>query len=455
MRKSSYILKKILSWCILIFAIYALYQTFQVYKQRDYINFVRAERNVYTSTFTRDPDVTADSYASYKIESPVYNDAMFYTKVNVKPNTPYKVTCKVKTKGIEAENGSHGGGAQIAIEGTTERSKIVSGTQKDWQEITFYFDSKTREEVNISFRLGGYDCLCKGTAWFSDLKMEEGTPDTGSVWNMACFIFYQTDVTINQKRYQFQIDEEEAKLMKSDMERFKNTCAQYSQGKMSVRYQIIPIETPITSISYDEENAYYVNPTDVENLIQPYIEKNQYDHIFAVVKLGDLTKHSEIPVNDWIGLGGMEYQNIGFSNIRLPNDKNSYMYRYDTGVNQFPEEVFLHEFLHTLEKNATDNGYQVPALHDHAKYGYQSELYISLANWYRDYMQKRISDNGTYIGLDPKVYTIKPVKESDFLYGKTVTLAKEPNNMLEEIQNLTHNVVQVLTSLFHADEEKI
>ena len=45
----------------------------------------------------------------------------------------------------------------------------------------------------------------------------------------------------------------------------------------------------------------------------------------------------------------MDYYGIGFSNIRLPNDSKSYIYKYDSRINAFPEEVFLHEFLHFLE----------------------------------------------------------------------------------------------------------
>lgn len=46
----------------------------------------------------------------------------------------------------------------------------------------------------------------------------------------------------------------------------------------------------------------------------------------------------------------MDYYGIGFSNIRLPNDSKSYIYKYNMKINTFPEEVFLHEFLHTLEE---------------------------------------------------------------------------------------------------------
>ena len=44
----------------------------------------------------------------------------------------------------------------------------------------------------------------------------------------------------------------------------------------------------------------------------------------------------------------MDLYNIGFSNIRLPNDKNNYIYKYSPIVNIFPEEVFIHEFLHAI-----------------------------------------------------------------------------------------------------------
>lgn len=139
----------------------------------------------------------------------------------------------------------------------------------------------------------------------------------------------------------------------------------------------------------------------------------------------------------------MDYHNIGFSNIRLPSDKNSYIYRYNKVINQFPEEVFLHEFLHSLERNLQEYGYNIPALHDNEKYGYKNEQLISLSNWYKDYMQKNINDNGTKMGLDPIVYTIKPVQESDFMYPINIEIAREPQNIIEEIQSIFNNFMKV------------
>ena len=157
----------------LIILLVLLYFAYQYYQSNNFNDFVRSEVNLYTSNFKRDSEIKYSNTRSYKIESPDYNDAMFYKTVQVEKNTPYKVTCMVKTNGVEAQDMLSGVGAQIAIEGTTERSVAVSGTE-DWQKIELIFNSKNREEVNIGFRLGGYLGQAKGEAWFSDFTIEEG-----------------------------------------------------------------------------------------------------------------------------------------------------------------------------------------------------------------------------------------------------------------------------------------
>lgn len=199
------------------------------------------------------------------------------------------------------------------------------------------------------------------------------------------------------------------------------------------------------SISYNEENGYYVDAVDVRELIQKYIENEEYDHIFVAVKLGDILHTDE--VGDWIGLGGMDYYGIGFSNIRLPNEEKSYIYKYDSERNIFPEEVFVHEFIHTLERNLKEYGYEIPALHDNKIYGYEDERLIGLKKWYKDYMQCLIkTKDNKKIGLDKIVYTIKPVQKSDFEYSYNLTskLLKEPQNIVEEFKIILKKIVQYL-----------
>lgn len=133
----------------------------------------------------------------------------------------------------------------------------------------------------------------------------------------------------------------------------------------------------------------------------------------------------------------MDLEGIGFSNIRLPNDKSSYIYTYDPRINTFPEEVFIHEYLHSLERILQERNYEIPALHDNEKYGYTQESLIGLKDWYNDYMTCDIRNNeGDLIGLDEIVYTLTPPAESDFKYSVEKEFNHEPGNVIEEVRNI-------------------
>lgn len=137
----------------------------------------------------------------------------------------------------------------------------------------------------------------------------------------------------------------------------------------------------------------------------------------------------------------MDYYGIGFSNIRLPNDSRSYIYKYNSRINTFPEEVFLHEFLHSLERNAQEYGYDRPELHDYEKYGYENELLEGQKQWYTDYMNKEIKTTEGNVGLPAEIYTLKPAKNSDFDYSyKIEDVFKQPENIIEEIIEIFENL---------------
>lgn len=143
----------------------------------------------------------------------------------------------------------------------------------------------------------------------------------------------------------------------------------------------------------------------------------------------------------------MDYYGIGYSNIRLPNSSKSYIYRYDVKINTFPEEVLLHEFLHSIERTAEEYDYTIPALHDYEKYGYKSRNLTGLKEWYKDYMNKNIKHSNKYIGLPEEVYTLKPAKNSDFEYSYKIDEFHEPQNIIEEIiqlfKNVTNNIKRI------------
>lgn len=261
-----------------------LYFAYQYYQTNNFNDFVRSETKIYTSHFKRDNEVKYTDKRSYKIESLEYNDAMFYKTVAVEKNTPYKVTCMVKTHGVQAKEAQSGVGAQIAIEGTTERSVAISGTQ-DWQKIELIFNSKDREEVNIGFRLGGYLGEVIGEAWFSDFTLEEGVAERDNNWKFACFIFKTTDVKINQKQIKLSVTQSDINDITNTLKLFETSCNKMSNKKMTAECDIYEIDTPLSKLSYDNQFGYYASAEDIEEQIKDTISSNDYDHIFAIVRL--------------------------------------------------------------------------------------------------------------------------------------------------------------------------
>lgn len=445
MQKKTSIIKNIIMFVICIIIIFCVYK---VYQKHNFNDFIKAEYNIGNSKFERDTDIKCVQSDSYKIENTDYNDAMFYKSVNVTKNTVYKVTCKIKTENVKTKNENTDAGAHICISNTVEKSNNVIGTT-NWTDVTFYFNSKNRTQVDIGFRLGGFEDTAIGTAWFSDFTIESGITDETNTWNYLCILFDNVDVNIEKNGVSENIKLQLTQIDKDDihtcMRRFQTSMQEMSYEKMKIKYDIVEETTPITSISYDEENGYYVSGYNVKEVLDQYIEQGKYDHIFIAFRTGDINQQGAIPVNDWIGLGSMEYRGIGFSNIRLPDDDNNYIYKYDTRINTFPEEVLIHEFLHTLERNSEEYGYERPELHDNSIYGYENKKIIGLKEWYQDYMNKNIKTTNGTIGLPTEIYTKKPAKSSDFEYTHKLNDLDEPDNIIDELNNIVYKVINLFS----------
>lgn len=443
--KKGKILSKILTLLIVVVIIVVGYIIYSKYNFNDYI---KAEYNRGISTFERDNKEKYSKTNSYKIENQDFNDAMFYKEIPVYPNTVYKVSCMIKTKDVENEKQNEDSGAHICINKTMEKSISITGTT-DWQKVEFVFNSKNNTEIQLGFRLGGYAGNVKGIAWFSDFEIESGVADTSNTWNYLCLLFNNVNVTIptdgEERNVQLHLTQQDKDDMKLCVERFSSSLAELSEGKIKGTYEIVEVDDEIKTMSHDDENGYYVSPADVHKTIDKYIDEGKYDHIFIAFRTGDINTQNEIPVNDWIGLGGMSYRGVGFSNIRLPNDDTNYVYKYDVRVNTFPEEVYIHEFLHTLERNSEEYGYTRPELHSYNTYGYKDEKYIGLKNWYADYMNCQIKSAEGNIGLNPEIYTKKPAKLTDFEISNKLEYLREPENIIEELKFLVDKVIQMFS----------
>lgn len=422
-----------------IFAIVIIIIAIVIYRKYDFNFYTKGIQERDKTTFSRDADIKYGKDRSYKIENRESNDAMFYKSISVTPNTPYRVTCMIKTQNVTNKDNNIMAGAQICLVGTEEHSDVLTGNN-DWTKVEFLFDSKNNENVEIGFRLGGNLLNASGDAWFSNLTIEKGSTGNQNEWKFGCFILNNTDVTLNDGRNIKQTMTNQSKsYVYQDMPKFQNTIKEMSQNKININYDIIEIEQPLTTLTYEDDNGYYISEKDVYKLINDYVKNNDYNHIFVCT---DLPLESEITNNDnvkeWVGLGNMMYLGKGFSNIRIT--KNDYAYSTN---NTFPEEVFLHEFLHTLERNAKAYGYTIPALHDYEKYGYKEDKKDGLRKWYYDYMNENIINNGKYIGLPSEVYSLRPAQNSDFEYAYKLDKLDEPKSISKKIESIIYKIKEV------------
>ena len=239
---------KIIKAIITIVLLIALAFAYDFYQTNNFNGFIRSEKNMGISEFKRDSTEKYSKSRTYKIESEQYNDAMFFKTVDVEKNQPYRITCMVKTENIEAKDLVSGVGAQISVEGTTQRSMAISGTS-DWKKIELIINSKDREELNIGFRLGGYLGEAKGKAWFSDFTIEEGIAESNNnIWNFGCFMFSTTDIDIENKNINIQMTKNQILDVKNTLNRFEDSTPYLSEYKMELEYDIHMIDTPLSSL---------------------------------------------------------------------------------------------------------------------------------------------------------------------------------------------------------------
>ena len=398
-------MRKIVNLLIIISVIMIAFSILQT-KNFNGINLGQTEGS--SSKFSRDKKETYNGEDSYKIESENYSDAMYFKTIETQKNSVYKVSCMVKTENIESETGDFGG-FNICLKGKTNKSPSISGTN-EWTKINFYFNSYNNTSVDVGFRLGENTGDCKGTVWIADLKIEKGINKKSNNWNFAVFIINKTKIKIKNQILEEQMSSSQKNSIIRCVKNFKSTCESFSNNRMDIEYEIFDLDNTITSLTMDKNAGYCLAPKDVYNIINKYVyEKDKkFDHIFVVANIGDSISNDQI---EWLGLGGTVYDNIGYSNIRISGDT---IKSYHMGSsNSFPEEVFLHEFLHTLEHNMKDLGYEnTIALHDYDKYNYKNKSREGLKQWYYDYMNCNISSDK--VSLTDEVYNTQPVTEENF-----------------------------------------
>ena len=120
------------------------------------------------ATHTLDQPGHSGSYC-LKITSDNGADASAFTSIRVEPNTDYRLSGWIKTRGLEPLSGL---GALLNIhELQTPRvmtRPVIAST--DWQQVQVEFNSGSRSSYTINCLFGGWG-RAKGTAYFDDIQL--------------------------------------------------------------------------------------------------------------------------------------------------------------------------------------------------------------------------------------------------------------------------------------------
>jgi hypothetical protein len=115
-----------------------------------------------------DPTEKHGNSPALRIDNAQGDDTHLKQKVTVEPETRYRLEGYIRTKDLRSVKREGKGGAQVDLDGTWQRSQVVSGT-KSWTKVSLDIVTGAETEVEVGGRLG-YDPVV-GTAWFADLSL--------------------------------------------------------------------------------------------------------------------------------------------------------------------------------------------------------------------------------------------------------------------------------------------
>jgi putative membrane-bound dehydrogenase-like protein len=113
-------------------------------------------------------DVGHSGSRSARISSENGGDISWSQRVNVEPNTAYKLTAWIKTDNVRGAMGALLNMHELQG-GTPVRTRPVTGT-KDWTQVETEFNSGDNKTLTVNCLFGGWG-RAMGTAWFDDIKL--------------------------------------------------------------------------------------------------------------------------------------------------------------------------------------------------------------------------------------------------------------------------------------------
>jgi hypothetical protein len=223
-----------------------------------------------------------------------------------------------------------------------------------------------------------------------------------ATWKAILLIYRETDVTFTRSdgstyRLRARMSDSMYDLSRSVVNKFVNSASGWSDSYAGVNMTVVDVPVPLTRLD-TLGSGYWVGPKSVRPEMDQYAPAGKYDSIFVLWQNKDSAGVS-VPVGGW-GLTlppGSWANGAGYSSIYTP--KEAWWWTND----QYPQEVFVHEWMHQVLFFHENAGRLKLDLHSEAKYGY-TKVDGSYKAWLSDVMRGRVKDGSTLLGVNYKTW---------------------------------------------------
>ncbi|MBP7934970.1 MAG: LamG domain-containing protein [Phycisphaerae bacterium] len=214
-------------------------------------------------------------------------------------------------------------------------------------------------------------------------------------WKMLVLIYRNVDATYidsagNEQHAAYSMSDTDYIYVVQAVSRLPVTISAWSAGKAAMSLKIVTVTDPMKTLNSNGAPDEYQALRE----ISIYNPGDIYDSISMVYSLNDIWISGVASV----GLSGRA-NSAGFSVIHMPIN-------YVAWGATYPEEIILHEWLHNVEGYYRSPDSQIPGLHDAEAFGYAPDPDAggSWHRWYEDYMQNRIWNGTTYVGVPAEAW---------------------------------------------------
>ena len=119
-----------------------------------------------------------DGAKSVKIVNNAPDDSRWQQTVTVLPNTDYALSGWIKTQNVGHTTQTIDAGANLSIESNIPGTGFYTYTPplfgtNDWTYVSVVFNSGSNNHVIVDARLGMYNGITTGTAWFDDVQLAQ------------------------------------------------------------------------------------------------------------------------------------------------------------------------------------------------------------------------------------------------------------------------------------------